>query len=166
MSSEWYALAVQPRKEQYVERQLIGRGYSAACPRFKKVVRHARKTKTVLAPLFPGYIFVEMDPELHSWRKVNWIPGSIGLLEIDNKPASLPRDFVEDIIFALDERGSVEFNHSLKLRDQVIAVGGPFDALRGEVVGLTKDERVNVLLEALHRKVEMTLPRKAVILAA
>lgn len=166
MSFEWYALAVQPRKEQYVERQLIGRGYSAVCPRYKKVVRHARQTKTVLAPLFPGYLFVEMNLEQCSWRKVNWVPGSIGLVKTDNRPASLSREFVSTVILALDQGGSIAFKHDLKMGDQVRAVGGPFDALMGEVVGLSDNERVKILLDAVNRKVEMTLPRTAVVVAA
>lgn len=166
MSKRWYALAVQPRKELYVEQQLIARGHKAACPRFRKTVRHARKTKSVLAPLFPGYLFLEIDLGVQSWRKANWIPGSIGLVKIDNRPTPLDGDFVDSVISALGHGGVIEFQNNLQVGDRVQAIGGPFDRIIGEVVSLSDKDRVKVLMEALNRKVEMTLPRKSVVVAA
>ena len=122
--SNWYALAVQPRKEQYVESQLVKNGYRVACPRYSKIVRHARQTKSVLAPLFPGYLFIELDLETQSWRKANWTPGSIGLIKFDNRPARLASDFVENFIFGLGENGLAAFDHELSVGDKVQAIGG------------------------------------------
>ncbi|MCR9271105.1 MAG: hypothetical protein NXH72_14025 [Hyphomonadaceae bacterium] len=166
MTSNWYALAVQPRKEQYVEKQLATNGYRVACPRFQKIVRHARQTKTVLSPLFPGYLFVELDLNSQSWRKANWTPGSIGLIKFDNRPARLCSDFVESFILGLGDNGLAQFDHDLKVGDRVQAVGGPFDRFIGEVIAMSDCERVKVLMEALNRKVEMTLPKSSIVIAA
>lgn len=166
VTSNWYALAVQPRKEEYVERQLASNGYRVACPRFRKIVRHARQTKTKLAPLFPGYLFIELDLATQSWRKANWIPGSIGLVKFDNRPTSLNRDFVENFVLNLSENGLAQFKQDLKVGDRVQAVGGPFDRLIGEVVAMSDSDRVKVLMEALNRKVEMTLPKSSIVIAA
>lgn len=166
VTSNWYALAVQPRKEEYVERQLASSGHKAACPRYRKIVRHARQTKTVLAPLFPGYLFIELDLSTQSWRKANWIPGSIGLVKFDNRPTALHRDFVENFVLHLSENGLAQFNQDLKVGDRVQAVGGPFDRLMGEIVAMSDSDRVKVLMEALNRKVEMTLPKSSIVIAA
>ena len=40
-------------------------------PRYRKTRRQARKFDTVLAPLFPGYIFVRFDKEQTNWRSIN-----------------------------------------------------------------------------------------------
>lgn len=166
MTSKWYALAVQPRKENYVETQLRAQGYNIACPRYRKVVRHARQTKTVLAPLFPGYLFVEIDLTVQNWRKANWIPGSIGLVKFDNKPAFLGADFVDQFVLRNGEDGLISFKDDLKVGDQVRAIGGAMDNMVGEVVALSDNDRVKILMEALNRKVHLTLPRDAVVVAA
>ncbi len=166
MALEWYALAVQPRKEQYVESQLAAQGYEVSCPRYRKVIRHARQTKTVLSPLFPGYLFVQIDLTVQNWRKANWIPGSIGLVKFDNRPATLNSGFIDAYVSGNREDGLVKFKDPLKIGDRVRAVGGPLDSLTGEIVAMADQDRVKVLMEALNRKVHLTLPRSDVVVAA
>lgn len=166
MTQKWYALAVQPRKEQYVQSQLSAQGYTVSCPRYRKVVRHARQTKTVLAPLFPGYLFVQIDLTVQNWRKANWIPGSIGLVKFDNRPAALNGAFIDTFITGNREDGLVNFKDNLKVGDRVRAIGGPLDNLVGEVVAMADQDRVKVLMEALNRKIHLTLPRSDVVVAA
>ena len=165
VTDNWYALAVQPRKESYVKQQLDRLGVRVAHPRYQKVVRHARQTKTVLAPLFPGYLFVELVAQGAKWRKVNWVSGSVGLVRFNEYPAPLSDDFVENFLLLLRNDGVVEFKQDLKTGDRVQAVGGPFDRYIGEVVAMSDDQRVRILMEALNRKIETTLPIKSVIAA-
>ena len=166
MTYNWYALAVQPRKELFVEQQLAKSNYRVVCPRYHKLVRHARQTKSVLAPLFPGYLFVELNLDAQSWRKANWMQGSIGLIKFDNRPARLPDEFVESFITGLGENGLAAFDHDLNVGDRVQAIGGAFDRLIGEVISMSDSERVKILMEALNRKVEITLPKSSIVIAA
>ena len=166
MELNWYALAVQPRKEAFVERQLRSLGHTAVCPRYYKRVRHARKISRVAAPFFPGYLFVKLDLSEKSWRRVHTIPGSIGLIKFNNRPSPLARSFIDQFIRHLSDGGIVCVTPKLKIGDRIRAVGGPFDEQTGEVIGLSENDRVKILLEALNRKVTATLPKTAVIVAA
>ncbi len=53
----WYAVHAKPHQEETVESQLKQMGMEVFCPRLKqsKIVR--RQRKTVVTPLFPGYLF-------------------------------------------------------------------------------------------------------------
>lgn len=166
MSHNWYVLSVQPRKECYVQQQLLAHGYQFAYPRYRKSIRHARRTRMVSRPLFPGYMFIRLDLDSDNWRLAHRVPGSIGLVKFANRPSPLPAEFVAKFIHNLDDDGTIQLNPSLKLGDRVQAIGGPFDRCMGEVVNMTDNERVKVLMSALNRKVEMTLPRKTVVVAA
>lgn len=166
MSKKWYALAVHPRKEDMVEHQLRARSYKAVCPRYKKLVRHARSTKTIATPLFPGYLFVQLDETRQSWRRVNWVSGSIGLIKFDSRPAPLADSFVEQIVSYLGNDGLIAFKQKLSVGDRIEAVGGPFDRLIGEIIEMSCSDRVKVLIEALNRKVEVSLPKATVVAAA
>ncbi|MEL7030770.1 MAG: transcription termination/antitermination NusG family protein [Pseudomonadota bacterium] len=166
MKPEWYAVAVKARKERYVQNQLLANGYLVACPRYQKTVRHARNKRHVFAPLFPGYLFVRLNLETDNWRLVNSLPGSIGLIKFGDRPSALNMQFVEEYILCIDVGGCVSFEHEIKLGDRVQAVGGPLHQMHGEVVEMTCDQRVKVLMEALNRKVETTLPRRALVVAA
>lgn len=166
MNSNWYALAVQPRKESYVAQQLRHDGFPIACPRYLKVVRHARKTRRIFAPLFPGYLFVQLEMNAKRWRQVNWVSGSIGLVKFGDHPIPLEPHFAESFILPLQNNDVIEFNHRLKKGDRVTAVGGPFDRCMGEVIAMSEDKRVKILMDALNRKVETTLPTASVIATA
>ncbi len=166
MDENWYVLAVHARKENFVEQQLRSEGYKVACPRYLKSVRHARRISTVAAPLFPGYLFIRRSANSTSWRHANWIPGAIGLVKVDRRPVPLKSKFVDHFISNLDRNGVVQINQEISLGDKVQALGGPFDRVAGEVIELSDDSRIKILMHALNRKVEMTLPRSTVVVAA
>lgn len=166
MNQNWYVLAVQPRKETFVEHQLRSAGFGVACPRYIKSIRHARRVKRVAKPLFPGYLFVRFADKSQSWRNVNWVPGTVGLVKSDNRPSPLSAKFVESVISNMGQDGVVSFEQKIRLGDSVQAVGGPFDRLIGRVIEMSEGDRVKVLMDALNRKVEITLPKMAVIAAA
>ncbi len=67
----WYAVRTQPNQEARAEHQLQRQGFATFLPRIGKSVRHARKLRQVRAPLFPGYLFVQLDLTRDRWRAVN-----------------------------------------------------------------------------------------------
>ena len=59
--ADWYVVNTQPRAESRAKHHLELQGFGVFCPRYRKTVRHARKTKSAFAPLFPNYLFVCLD---------------------------------------------------------------------------------------------------------
>jgi len=166
MSLNWYALAVHPRKEEYVEKQLLASGVRVVCPKYLKTVKHARQKRHVATPLFPGYLFVQADFQSSSWRNFNCLPGSIGLIKFGNRPSRLNEMFVEEYISSVDSIGLIAFEREFEQGERVRALGGPFHLQVGEVIAMSSNQRVKILMEALNRRVEMTLPRRALVVAA
>ena len=72
----WFAVRTQPRAEEKAVRHLVNQGFAAYLPRYRRRVRHARRNEIVLRPLFPGYLFVELDPARCRWRSIN---GTVGV---------------------------------------------------------------------------------------
>ena len=69
----WYVVYAQAQKELVAHQNLIKQGFAAYLPRYRKNCRHARRTYTVMAPLFPRYLFVHMDlPALAFDQWDNW----------------------------------------------------------------------------------------------
>lgn len=163
MTQNWYAIAVHPKKEGLVEHQLKSAGIHAVCPRYVKRVRHARKCRDVATPLFPGYLFAQLEELSGSWRQVNWMQGSLGLITVGSRPSALEQSFLNQFLSRVDSNGVVRFNQDFEIGDSVRTIGGPFDRLIGKVLATSEQDRVKILIEALNRKVEMTLPRTAVI---
>src|SRR5437899_3222650 len=69
-NERWFLVRTRPKCEQKAEMNLSAQGFRAYLPQIRKTIRHARKLRTVRAPLFPGYLFVVLDLERDRWLSV------------------------------------------------------------------------------------------------
>lgn len=156
----WYAAYTRPQAETRAGRELRQQGFEAFLPLERRLRRHARRTDTVLRPLFPRYLFVALDIERQRWRAVDGTRGIVHLVRRGELPAPVPVGVVEDLRARADAEGTVPvetlalFAPGQKL--QVVA--GPFAGHTGRYESLTADQRVVLLLELLGRPVEVVVP--------
>jgi len=68
--SRWYVVQTQPHSERKASFHLVRQGFQTYLPQYLKRRRHARRTETVPAPLFPRYLFVLFDIATQSWRPI------------------------------------------------------------------------------------------------
>ena len=66
----WFVVFTLPHQEKRAQTQLENQSYRTFLPKREKTVRHARKLTTVVAPFFPRYMFIILDPEHDQWRPV------------------------------------------------------------------------------------------------
>ena len=85
----WYVAQTQPRAEGRAIAHLERQGYQVFCPRFHKTVRHARKARQVLAPLFPNYLLFDFDASRDLLRAVTGTLCVVGLVFQEDPPAAL-----------------------------------------------------------------------------
>ena len=69
--SRWYVVHTRPHQERRAEANLLRQGYRAWLPQMERSRRHARRIETVRTPLFPGYLFVELDIAREAWCAIN-----------------------------------------------------------------------------------------------
>src|ERR1700684_1024886 len=67
----WCVAQTLRHREQLARLHLGAQAFRSFLPRFHKTVRHARSLREVIAPVFPGYIFVVLNPERNRWRSIN-----------------------------------------------------------------------------------------------
>ncbi len=155
----WYVVETLPRKEALASRNLDQQDFANFCPRFRTTRSHAGRTMAVLAPLFPGYLFVRFDPGNHPWRSIN---GTLGVRRLIGFGQTLPQampEFVMRKILARCENGIMT------------PAGDPFE--RGDIVRITSGafvdriatverydsrERVRILMEFLGAQHAIEMP--------
>jgi transcriptional antiterminator RfaH len=84
---------------------LSRQGFRSFLPRYLKTVRHARKLRTVNAPIFPRYLFVALNLERDRWRSVNGTTGITNLFMAHDRPVPVPDGIVETLIRSADKSG-------------------------------------------------------------
>lgn len=166
MGERWYVVHTQPHAENraisYLERQ----GYRNFCPRTRRTVRHARKVTSVLAPLFPNYLFVQLDVWRDCWRSVNGTRGVVRLITQGETPQPVPVGIVEALQHCMSANGASSWAPSLKIGQAVRIADGPFVDFAGTLEYLDAAGRVRVLLDLLGRSVSVALRCEAVTPAA
>lgn len=157
-NSAWYVAQTQVQSEAKAGANLAQQGFEVYVPRYLKTIRHARRLNVVKAPLFPSYIFVRIDMETQRWRAINSTVGVKRLVGHEGKPAQIATDVVEGLKEHEQADGFLSVvspTLRFKAGDAVRILRGAFNSCRGIFQARTDNERVEILLEMLGRKVRV-----------
>lgn len=162
----WCVATTLPRKEPLAAANLANQDYRSFVPIHLETRRHARKFTTVMAPIFPRYIFVILDLGGQRWRSVNGTLGVERLITDGARPSVVPAGVVETLIQSSDLSGALIYrSDELAVGARVKLVAGPFAGALGVLQRLDGAGRVQVLLELLGGPVKVTAARELVAAA-
>ena len=161
----WFAARVHPNRENSAQFNLDRLGFRSFAPRVTRTVRHAHKLRNVLAPLFPGYIFLILDLSRDRWRAVNSTFGVASLIMGGEQPMPVPCGVVEALVIT-ENSGLVRLDNDLEIGQKLRISSGPFADALCRLVHLDGRGRVRVLLELMGTEVSAQLDRSYVAPAA
>src|SRR5579864_4086487 len=164
MSVRWYVVHTQVQGEDRADLNLRRQGFVTYLPRYLRSRRHARRTETVVRPLFPRYLFVAVDLARDRWRGIQSTLGVCQLVLAGDEPAPVPDGVVEEIRAREGADGLVNLGLAAGLRpgSQVQLVDSIFAHHDGVIDRIADDHRIAVLLELLGREVRVFLPAASV----
>jgi transcriptional antiterminator RfaH len=169
MSGEqrWYVVHTQPHHEVRADLNLRRQGFATYLPRYLRTRRHARRTETVVRPLFPRYLFVTLDPARDRWRAIHSTFGVSRLVQAGDEPLSVPAGVVEEIRAREDHDGLVALGLPAGIGpgSRVRLIDGIFQDAKGVLERIADDRRVAILLELLGREVRVFVPAASVRMA-
>jgi len=156
----WCIVNTLPKQEGRARDNLLRQGYRAWLPMLGVTRRHARRVETVRTPLFPGYLFVELDPSAQPWRSINGTYGVRRLLCQHDRPASVPRPFISALRASCDADGAVAMPEPALTPGQLVRViAGPFVDCIGTIIRSSPNGRVALLLGLMGGQVEASAAR-------
>lgn len=155
-NGQWFAANIRPNCERKAVLNLERQGFETFLPVQVKTVRHARQSRTVCRPLFPGYLFVALDLRRDRWRSVNGTYGVVALVMSGGQPAQIPCGIVEGLIGMSSPLGVIRFNHELGPGQRVKILTGPFADFIGTLERLDGQGRVRVLLDMMGGRIPVT----------
>lgn len=157
-SPKWYVAEIISQDIVRAERNLAQQGFTCFCPRFRKTRRHARRVDQILAPVFPGYVFVRFDREQDPWYAIN---GTFGVKRLVGATSSRPQAMPEEVmqsLFARCESGVISsLVPHLRAGQQVRLIAGPLVDQLATIERLGDRDRVRVLLNILGGQVSATV---------
>ncbi|WP_024881446.1 transcription termination/antitermination NusG family protein [Methylosinus sp. LW3] len=157
----WAVVSTQAHQERLALENLMRQQYHVYCPFVLKRVRHARRTREVSRPLFPGYIFVELAPETR-WSPICSTFGVRALVRSGEKPSFLPGDFIDDLKIREIDGVIVAPSRPFEIGQKVRITGGAFHDFIATIIDMDERDRIVVLMELLSRPVKVKLTSEQV----
>ncbi len=126
----------------------------------RRAIRHARKLRNVLRPLFPRYLFVYMDLESDRWHKINRTYGVCGLVMTGEWPTPVPDGVVECLVASSDSRDVISETslEAFEPGERIRVCAGPFSGHVARVHKLDDRGRVCLLLSIMGGSVSVWAP--------
>lgn len=152
-SNKWIVVNSQPNRERLAVDQLTNQSYKTYCPMIRRRIRHARQMRDVLRPLFPGYLFVAIDPARERWRPILSTLGVRTIIRNGDTPSLVDPELIS-ALRAREVGGAViKPETRYQIGDEVKMSGGPFDGLIARIVAMDERDRLTVLLDLLGGKI-------------
>lgn len=157
---QWFAVQTKANAFNVARRHLTRQGFVNFAPTAEATRRQRGGFRTLQAPLFPGYIFVASDDHAQRWRAINSTYGVSRIVSFSGIPAPLPKGFIAALRARCDADGRIlpePEPPAFSLGEDVRITVGPFANLIGEILKVSSDRRVVLLLDLLGGKIRVTV---------
>jgi len=154
----WYLVYTKPRQEEVAERNLLRQQYHIYLPRVMQVRRRRGRRVSRVEPLFPRYLFIDLDTRNDNWAPIRSTYGVSNLVRFAGQPAVVPRELVTGLQRRDDTQGIQrvpveEFTPGGRVR----IVEGPLMGYEGIYEAKSSRDRVTILLDIVGRRSRLSL---------
>ena len=163
----WYAVQAKTRQEALAKEHLARQGFEVYLP----LVRHARRRSgkwcPVTEPLFPGYLFVQLDVGVQNITPIRSTRGVIGLVRFGGELCRVPLDVIGALMRSQEDRDTpIDPANVFKPGDLVTIVEGPLAGVNAIFQAKSAEARVLLLFDLLGRANKVVVSSHQVVPAA
>jgi transcription antitermination factor NusG len=161
--ANWYAAYTCARHEKSVARQLHERSINCFLPLYRSWHRWADRRKQIELALFPGYVFVHIDPRER--LRVLQLPGVVRLVSFNGIPTPLPETDIEGLRNGLEQGIYAQPHPYLRAGRRVRIIRGPLAGAQGILVRKKDKLRFVISIDVLMRSVAVELDAEDIVSA-
>jgi transcription antitermination factor NusG len=160
--THWYAVSTQSRQEKVAANTLQALGIKHFLPLQLQKRQWSDRIRVINVPLFPGYLFVHIDPWSSRKLEVLKAPGVTRFVGDRTGPSPIEDAEIEGIRDLL--HCGVEFSPHpfLKQGDRVRVVRGALAGMEGILVRAGSRSRMVISIEIIHRSLAITVSERDV----
>jgi len=157
----WYTVHTKPRQETVAEENLRRQGFTVYLPRIQTTRRMKNRWRDVIEPLFPRYLFIQVDSDLKSLAPVRSTRGVSDLVRFGYQLVPVPDELIVGIQNMEDQNSGVciPISPLFSTGDKVKILEGPFAEMKGIYQCDQGEQRAIILLECLGRLNTLTVSR-------
>ena len=158
-SPEWYLVQTKARRESLARENLERQHYRIWLPRLR--VRRPRSER--VEPLFPGYLFIRLSPDVDDFGPIRSTLGVLRLVKFGAAYARVPDAWVDELrSHATTDDVCKVMQRPLVPGDKVEIVDGALAGYEAMVTELRGRDRVALMLKVAGKHVALVAPSDAV----
>ena len=91
----WYLVYCKPRQETVAQENLQRQGYETYLPRLHEARRRQGRRLSVIAPMFPRYLFVHLNTQTDTWGPIRSTIGIVSIVRFGRAAAHAPDSLIQ-----------------------------------------------------------------------
>ena len=91
---KWLIAQIKPNSYDLAARNLERQGFHTFLPKMKTTIKKEKRFINKEECVFPGYMFIGVNPQNLNWTKINSTYGVSKLLVFNKKPAEISYDLI------------------------------------------------------------------------
>ena len=155
----WYALQHKPAQGDRALQHLQNQDIACFYPKITVEKIKAGKRTKKLEPLFPGYLFVNLEQTDPMWAKLRSTRGVLRIVSFANKPAAISEEVIQHIKDSLEsvaEQGGIKPGQAVQLSE------GPFEGINAIFQAYDGEARAIVLINFMQKQQRVKVPVSAI----
>jgi transcriptional antiterminator RfaH len=158
----WYLVQCKPNAAQIAIRNLENQSFGTFLPLQEITKRKGKIFQRQIRPLFPGYLFVQIDPGQGAWRQLNSTRGVARLVRLGAEPSVVPNEIVKALMARCDAQSilrQTSETQSIQLHagNQAQVIQGPFSGFIATISDIEPNNRINILIEIMGQKTKVAI---------
>ncbi|EMP55961.1 DNA-binding transcriptional antiterminator [Marinobacter santoriniensis NKSG1] len=151
----WYALQHRPGQGDRAVQHLQNQNVACFYPKVEVERIRGGRRKVCLEPLFPGYLFVNLEQSDPVWSRLRSTRGVLRVVGFSNKPAPVDDQVISQIKAGLEE---IKGLGGIKAGQEVELEAGPFRGLPAVFQSYDGEERALVLITFMQKQQQVSVP--------
>lgn len=156
-NKRWYLAQCKPNATHIAVRNLDNQGFASFLPLQEGTKRKGRGFQNQTRPLFPGYLFVQLDASDGPWRKINSTRGIARLVSLGAEPSVVPDAIIAGLIARCNEMGIIQDARALAVGDRAQVTRGPFSGFFATIANVEANARICILLNIMGQSTTVSI---------
>jgi len=159
---DWAVINTHPHREQFAVENLQRQEFRVYCPFIRRQRRHARRVSEVLRPLFPGYLFAQVNPDSQRWRPMLSTFGVRNVVQCGDRLSLIDDAFIQSLMDREVNGAIARPKSPYQVGQEVRIAGGAFDGLVATILDMDERDRLTVLMDLLNRPVKVKIDERQI----
>ena len=160
-NKRWYLAQCKPNATHIAVRNLDNQGFASFLPLQEGTKRKGKGFHHQIRPLFPGYLFVQLDAREGPWRKINSTRGIARLVRLGAEPSVVPDAIIAGLMARCNELGIIQDAGTLVVGDRAQVTQGPFSGFIATIANIEANVRIYILLDIMGQATTVSIDAAA-----